>query len=162
MVSIEVKVTDNGLIDAYDELLLEFPEYTYSVTKNTVNNLAPEMLTDFREEPGPPKRPHEWTSDRQRRYVMMQIARGKINPRRTHKHSQAWKYEVIYRPGLLTSVEVYNIEPGIEFIEGSRQQKWLAETGWFAAKDVAELWTDELEDRIEEDLIIGFDNYGRW
>lgn len=161
MVTVEVEVTDNGLIDAYDYLLQYIPDFVYQTMKATVEEQAPLMLADFKEEPGPPKRPIVWTSEKQRKYVMMKLARKEMKHERTHRHSEGWKYEVIYVPGSISSVEVYNEVPRIEYVEGYRQQAWLATTGWIEARPLAELWSDELEDHIEDALIIGFEEYGR-
>lgn len=153
MINVEFSVTDNGLIDAYVELC-EDPESFVNVTVNrTMDSLSVDILEDFQQEPDAVKLPITFTTSRQRRFVMARKSGPYV---RAHAISQGWKLQVVYTPGQLTSVYLQNDVPEAIFVEGIRQQPFMAVTGWLYTPDLADKWLPIIEDRIETDLIKAF------
>jgi hypothetical protein len=155
MIDVEYRVTDNGLIDAYAQLCDHAPDFVNAVTNRTVNDTSTELLADFQQEPGPVATPIQWTTPKQRRYVMAMKRKGVIaSPYvRTHSVSKGWRVQVIYTPDELSSISLFNANEVTPFAEGMRQQPWMRNTGWLYAPDLAEKWQRILTDRIEDDLI---------
>lgn len=155
---IEFEVTDPGLVDAYIQLCQQAPEFVNKVTNDTVNVIAPMMLADFQQEPGPIKLPVHWTSEKQRHYVMWAKRMGLIpSPYvRTHALSKGWHIVVTYRPGAMTTMELANAAPEAVFVVGYRRQIWHRETGWYSAGDKAAEWGRIFMDEMERALIKAF------
>lgn len=158
MIDFEAKVYDNGLIDAYADLCQHAPDFVNGAVSGAVNDIEPAMMSDFRQEPGVVKRPIRWTSERQRRFVMAQIRAGKFSSPyvRMHAISQAWRSQVVYSAGEMTSIEVWNANEITTFVEGLHQQQWHKDTGWFYAPDKFEKWGGILTDVSETALIKAF------
>lgn len=158
MITFDAEVTEAKLTDAYIDLLGVLPDFTNAIVSRTVNDIGPQILQDLDREPGPVQLPIEWTTERQRRYVMAQKGRGRIPKQgsRTHEIALGWKYRVVYTPGQLSSLEVYNAVPGVSFVEGRDQQIFHKNTGWLHAPDVIAPWIEVLTDDVETALIKAF------
>lgn len=155
MMGVEFEVTDPGLVDAYEYLCRHVPEFVNTVTNAVANRVGPQILADFQQEPGAVKTPIEWTSSKQRRYVMMQKRRGLIGPR-THALSKGYVLTVVYTPGEMTSLDLTNPTDYLTFVVGLRQQRFHANTGWYFAPDKAEIWQEIFLDEMETGLVKAF------
>ena len=155
---IEFEVTDPALIEAYTYLCEHVPEFVNTVTEQVASETGPELLKDFQQEPPPVKTPIHWTSDAQRRYVMMMKRKGLIpSPYvRTHAITLGFQMAITYAPGEMSSIELWNAVPEATYVIGLRQQRWHAETGWYYAPDKAAYWLGVLLDRMETALIRSF------
>lgn len=156
MIEITAEVTDAPLTEAYRELLGVIPEFTQAVVDRTFNDVAPLIVQDLSRAPGPVQLPVMWTSERQHNFVMMQKGRGRMQSSRRALISGGWKYRVVYSPDQISSLEVYNTAPGVEFVEGRRQQLFHRNTGWLYAPSVVSPWIAILNDEVETALIKSF------
>lgn len=66
---------------------------------------------------------------------------------RTHGISEGWEYRVAAQQ-YDGSFDVYNTEPASEYVEGYRQQPFLAALGWLYAPPILQQVADEGEDII--------------
>lgn len=159
MISTDFAVRDDGLLDAYQTLCLHAEDFVNTVTNRTVNDTADEILVDFQQEPPLPSGAKiEWTSEKQHRFVMVMKRKGLIKARheRQHRVSKGWRIGVVYTPGQMSSVELWNEEDATTFVEGIHQQPFLEKIGWLNAVSLSEKWGKVLESRIEDDLIVSF------
>lgn len=123
-------------------------ERTYS---NTVEALGEETIRKLSEEPGKPRYPIRWTSERQRKFVMAKLRRENNIPyKRTHAYSSAWMYQRRRTPsGGLFYVQNTALtdtgEPLEQYIQGDRQQGFHADTGWIRADTIIKEAAQEAE-----------------
>lgn len=82
------------------------------------------MLRQLKKEPPPAKRPIQWTSERQRRYVMMLLTRlaeengdDDIGYKRTHKLRDGWRYSIETK-GYRMTITVENTAEAYDPIKG--------------------------------------------
>jgi len=130
-------------------------------------------LQRFRQEPGRPRYPIRWTSERQRRFVMAKLTRENNLPyRRTGALVKAWDVNVDYQqvsrweafqinllrflaefgvgtrpqaPAAGVIVEVTNDSPIEQYVTGIHQQGFHQDTGWYKSKTVLDTVTAEVE-----------------
>jgi hypothetical protein len=123
-----------------------------------------QLLAQLQQEPGPPKYPIRWTSERQRRAFFATDGFGRgIPTKRSHAMSQAWQVtiniEQITRFQVFTNrlisflarfkiteaptpppptiiVDVSNPVSYTRYVEGENQQGFHKDTGWLYAPDV--------------------------
>jgi hypothetical protein len=113
-----------------------------------VKDLADRMLV----EPGPVVCPIEWTSERQRRYVLGYVlerdAEGHIIPyQRTHELIEGWEV-VLQLAGDSFAVALTNPFSYTVFVMGKWQQRFHANTGWASALDAAQVMSLETNDLL--------------
>jgi hypothetical protein len=123
-----------------------------------------QLLAQLQQEPGPPKYPIRWSSERQRRAFFASDGFGRgIPTKRSHAMSQAWQVSVnveqITRFQVFTNtliaflarfkvadaptpppptiiVDVSNPVSYTRYVEGKDQQGFHKDTGWLYAPDV--------------------------
>lgn len=79
-----------------------------------------ELIRTLSKEPGAPRYPLDWETDKQQRYVMMLLRRrGTLPYGRTHQIAQGWKAGV----GKDLSIQVSNRASGVRFVQGKKQQR---------------------------------------
>lgn len=157
MITATVEVRGDHLLDAYADLMARAPEVTRTEVDRAVNRVAPELLADLRRKPGAVKYPLVWQSPRQRRAYFASNGFGQGIPyRRSDGLINAYKVEVIYTPGGITSVQVTNDNPAYPFVKGEFQQRMHAITGWNNDADVFAVWSEVLADDVETGLIKAF------
>lgn len=137
--SIEGADTVHNLLYTIEHL----DDFVVSTTKEAVySDIAPVVLPEAMAEPGAVARPIQWTSAKQRRYVMMKIRKGEIQAPyvRTHAVSRGWNYDVTVVEGDYTEVSLSNKASYFRFVEGINQQRFHANTGWLSAPAKASQW----------------------
>lgn len=154
LVDVRVRVQDEGLIDAYIELLRTAPEFTRETVNKEVNGVRPDLLADLQAKPGPVKYPIQWKSAKQRRafFATNGFGRG-IPTQRTDTLINAYRIGVEYTANNIAEVYVNNDTPYYDFVKGRDQQPFHEITGWRDDQDVFDYWSLELEDRVETALI---------
>lgn len=101
--------------------------------------------------------PLEWTSEKQRRYVMWKLrSTGNLPYQRTHQYVRGWHVQGVYTHGL-TSILVFHDDEVADFVGGRRQQRFHRITGWANAPDVLQVLSIDLNERIELGLPIVID-----
>lgn len=137
-----------------NDLILIHMDKVPGLTRGFVTKLARErrtlILQRLRQEPGKPRYPLRWKSERQRRYVMWLLrSTGNLPYERSHKLARGWEVSVTFnqkdRGGTVT---LYNPSDIAQYVYGPSQQPYHADTGWPLLRDVA---ADEAN-AFEEDL----------
>jgi hypothetical protein len=131
---------------AIDDQLQQTPVLMERAFNRASSRLRSRLLEQLREQPGAPKYPLRWTSQRQRRYVMAKLrAEGNLPYQRTGELAKAWHVEFasLDNGGAIT---IWNDAAVERYVEGYDQQMMHADTGWpFAPQliaDFQELATD--------------------
>jgi hypothetical protein len=110
--------------------------------------------------PGPVRYPIQWTSERQRRYVMAKLRRERNLPyRRTHALVRGWKVPkyIDKRGGLLTVTHPWK---KVGYVVGdpqrpAMQQRFHAITGWPTAREMEALigfWQTEARQELQQEF----------
>lgn len=150
---------DTSGIDALIDLVESQDKMVATVGQRVYDRLAPEALSELRHEPGKPKYPLQWTSDKQRKFVMAMLRKDNNLPYpRTGKLAQGWTIKVSDPSGGVFAIVIENPAPAAKFVYGSLakdanaakrfQQKFHAETGWRAMSPVVA--------RISDDFVAAF------
>lgn len=119
---------------------------------------AQSLIRELSTEPGSPKYPIRWKSQRQRRKVMAMLRRrGEIPYIRKHTLSRGWRI-VLETAGQNEAEGIFSVEndaPETRWVQGADQQPYHIDTGWPAAEplirefsplfesDVIDLWYKE-------------------
>ena len=154
MSDIELSVESNGRLEAIIKQVSRFGEFVDGVVREAVTkDISPILLPAAQAEPGPVARPIEWTSPKQRRYVMMMIMKGLIPAPyiRTHALSQAWAFTVTTEPNV-TQVTLANSASKFRYVEGLDQQQFHKNTAWLTATDRIPAWTDITVEKLTDAL----------
>lgn len=158
MIQTTIRVSDDGLIEAYAQLVEQAPDFVRTITARTANRLAPEALAELRRVPGPPRYPIRWTSERQRRaFFASDGFGGGIPTQRTGRLVQGWRMKVIYSAAAITEIAFENPVPYREYVTGARRQPFHSVTGWQSDEVVLEYYGEVFADAIETDLIKAFE-----
>jgi len=109
------------------------------------DSAAEKARRELSKEPPPAVHPIEWTSPKQRRYVMMKLREQNNLPyRRTHRQSTGWRVTVDSPLDVLFS----NSNPAAQFVQGLYQQKFHANTGWPYAPVVIASYSEAITDEL--------------
>ncbi len=133
-------------------------EFVQTSANETMLDLRPDILDELSAEPPPSSGHHGWTSDAQRRYVMMMIRRGAIRiPYQRSKTkgegvSASWDVALTAVEGGISKFVISNTSPAYRYVEGYDQQFWLARIGWLYAPGVLRIWKQKIVEAIKTDL----------
>jgi hypothetical protein len=154
MIKVEVTV-DTDIFDALNDALLKSGDKLARQYGIELQKLRQRGLNALRQQPGKPRYPIRWTSERQRRYVMAKLRRMKQIPYvRTGQFVDSWRIEfgATSNGGIF---EVFNPAKNSrgdfieQYITGTRQQGFHQDTGWYQSQNII---TDIMVD-AEETLI---------
>lgn len=152
---------DTSPIDNLIDFLGNQDEFVAAIGQRVFDRHAPDLLSELQREPGKPKYPLQWTSEKQRKFVMAMLRKEDNLPyERTHKLSQGW----IVKPNIsggVFSILVENPAPQAKFVYGSLaknvdaaarfQQRFHQDTGWRKVSPMVTLFVKAmLEDFREE------------
>lgn len=158
MIQTEIRISDDGLIEAYGQLLEQVPDFVRTITARTANRLAPQALAELRRVPGPPRYPIQFTTERQRRAYFASGGFGRgIPTQRTGRLVMGWRMQVVYSAAALTEIAFENPVPYREFVTGPRRQPFHSVTGWQSDEVVLAYYGEVFADEIETDLIKAFE-----
>lgn len=147
MIQIE-SVVDIDIVKAYRDLARDLPKVTQRAFKGIIQRHSTKIIRELSTEPGSPRYPLRWKSDRQRRYVMAKLRReGNLPYQRTHKLAKSWRAD-IRATGAEGWLEIRNDTPDARFVQGDDVQPFHLDTGWPQAAEVfvkyEELMVDDL------------------
>lgn len=131
---------DQTVFDDIIDKALNGPKEFFVIYGNVVSAIGNQTVQILSTEPGKPKYPIRWTSERQRRFVMAKLKRmGQIPYIRTGKYSEAWEWfsKSTQRGGLFVienTAKTSRGEPLEQYIQGVHQQGFHADTGWVATE----------------------------
>lgn len=154
MSDIQVAITSNGKLRSVVNVVSHAPFFVDGIVRQAVtNDIAPAILPEAQAEPGAVAKPIEWTSVKQRRYVMMMIRKGLIPAPyvRTHALSQAWAFNVKTTEND-TTITLANGSSVFQFVEGLNQQRFHQNTGWLQASEKIPVWGDMIVTKVIEAL----------
>lgn len=121
------------------------------------------LLTLVQTTPPPAKKPIEWTSDKQRRFVMAKLRREDNLPyKRTGRANASWRVE-LKQEGNTSRIVVQNTWDASQFVYGTLnmksrnaalavQQKFHRNTGWPLAVDIVKPGLLEIKDIYLDEL----------
>jgi hypothetical protein len=91
----------------------------------------------------------DWESEKQRRAVMAKL-KGKLPWQRQHKVSRGWRsvLEVLAEGDRGGFITFENSEGATEFVQGERQQRAHAQTGWRLARLVIRNYEEPLQNEL--------------
>lgn len=169
MLSQTVKV-DIETWQRYRASLQSAPSLMAAATKRAVERIAKDMRRDLKAAPPRPKYPIQWTSERQRRYVMALLRRTNNLPyRRTGALVRGWHtdYRIDVRGGLFTFSNKTAYAGYVQGPYGSkarpgepRQQRFHRLSGWPSAPDVAARYRPIARQRLRETWVTVSDPFG--
>lgn len=142
---------DTSPINGTIAMLKDHAKVIEAAGKRAHDKIAPDALAELRREPGPVKKPMEWESDNQRKYVMMMYREKGIEKyERSHKLSQGWTF-LAFVEGRIFKTVIENAADAARYVYGSMAKNRAAalrfkqimhkNTGWLDATDVATKWT---------------------
>lgn len=127
---------DNDIIDAIIKNAGNLPKLMETAVKRQESRIKSRLLKQLRTEPGSPKYPIQWSSDRQRKaYFASNGFGGGIPYQRTGKLVRAWKVEFVHSDGGLAIV-AENPVASARYVIGDAQQPFHKITGWYNADNV--------------------------
>lgn len=111
--------------------------------------IAQNLIKELSTEPGRPKYPIRWKSDRQRRAFFATNGFGHGIPYvRTHKLSRGWR---VVLDDITASTGVFRVEnsqPYTRYVQGDDQQPFHIDTGWPFAAPIIRKYEDQLQDVV--------------
>jgi hypothetical protein len=109
------------------------------------------IIRELSTEPGKPRYPIRWKSQRQRRFVMAMLRRiGQADTGyiRTHRLSQGW---TIVLDDITASTGVFRIvnnNRAVPYVQGDFAQPYHLDTGWPQAAPVIRKYEDQLQSEV--------------
>lgn len=112
--------------------------------------LRAKLLEELQRQPGPPKYPLRWASERQRRaFFATNGFGGGIPYRRTGNMSRAWKVTAVFARGSGV-IQAENPTPYVRYVQGIEQQPFHLDTGWPQSDALVVKYQDALADTVAE------------
>lgn len=149
MIDVELQV-DLDVADAFAETAVNAPSAVRRIAGQVARgDVAQAMINELAFIPGKPRYPLAWTSDRQRKAVIMKLKReGRLGRSRTGKHARAWRVVVI--DAAVGQIALQNNEPGTAFIYGPFpfRQRMHGETGWPFMPVIVTRYQPKLQDAL--------------
>lgn len=128
-----------------------------AVAQYVTRELRPAFQRDINQqlwgkEPGSPKYPIRWASEKQRKYVMAKLRKdGNLPYKRTHALARGWKTTVKIE-AMNGSIEVSHPWDKAGFVVGQDQQPFHQDTGWLQTSGANGFFAKE-RDRLEDQLM---------
>lgn len=142
---------DTVVFDDIADKATNGPKEFFVIYGNAVSAIGNQTVVILSTEPGKPKYPIRWTSERQRRFVMAKLKRmGQIPWIRTHKYSEAWEWfaKSTQTGGLFVienTAKTSKGEPLEQYVQGIHQQGFHQDTGWISTGPVLQKAGQEAE-----------------
>jgi hypothetical protein len=148
--SSSVEIDETVFKDIADKAL-NGPEEFFVIYGNVVAAIGNQTVRILSTEPGKPKYPIRWTSERQRRFVMAKLRRmGQIPYIRTGKYAKSWRWQSksTERGGLFVIENTAKTSRGDsleQYVQGVNQQGFHKDTGWVATEPTLKKAGEEAE-----------------
>ncbi len=142
-----------GFLDSYAKVVYEEFQAAYDVVE-------PLMLKELEVEPQSAVYPIQWTSDKQRKFVMAKLREENNLPyNRTGKLAKAWQVNKV-GSGLSFTVKVLNPSSASPFVYGSLsitnrgayKQAFHSNTGWQTAGSTIDFWLEALTELFIQNM----------
>jgi len=153
-------VIDTQSIERQIAFLEVLPEILEQTALDVAADFEEPVINDLSETPGKVKYPIEWTSEKQRRFVMAKLrAENNLPYQRTGRKPYGWQMNVEASGGTVTIV-IRNIWNAARFVfgallgdpaaSGADQQKFHKNTGWQLAQPKINRWFYEMNKAMLE------------
>lgn len=163
--------TDTSIIDDLIYQMQNHDKIVAEIGTEVHRQYAGEALSHLQVEPGTPKYPLKWASEKQRRFVMAKLTRENNLPyRRSHDLSQAWEVIIKIEGGVLRFI-IENPAPQAKFVYGSLakdvsaaarfQQPFHRQTGWQQASVTARYWLQVFQDEFTKRYRVRLAQFGK-
>lgn len=134
------------VLDAIRDTAQKSPKLMQTAYERSTRRLRKQILDTLREEPGKPKYPIRWKSERQRRYVLAKLREeGNLPYDRTGALLKAWDVRV-ENDGTGGIMVVENTSPNAAYVVGDDAQPYHLDTGWVQGADVVSEFRPIAED----------------
>lgn len=148
-----------GGLDNLDALIDAYPTLPVEIAERLVQQYEYPILRELSYTPPPAKHPIAWTSERQRKYVMMLLRSTNNLPyHRTGRMNRSWRIEVLSAPGGV-AIRLTNVAPYTMFVVGRLRprgkdpmQYFHKVTGWQPVAPTIEYWSDALREGVRTEL----------
>lgn len=148
------------VLDAIADTARRSPKLMQTAYERATRRLRSQMLEKLREEPGKPKYPIRWKSERQRRYVLAKLREdGNLPYERTGALLKAWRV-VMEADGSGGIMTVENTSPSARYVVGDDAQPFHLDTGWVQGADVVSEFRPVAEDILIETWFTVADPFG--
>lgn len=138
------------VLDAINDQMRRTPGLMQTAVQRQLRNTRRRILPTLRAlEPGPPRYPLRWKSDRQHRFVMAKLRReGNLPYQRTGDLLRRYDLTLTSSDagGVFT---LTNDAPQAPFVIGNAQQPYHIDTGW----EFIGVTANRVQDTVTEDLI---------
>lgn len=141
-------IPDYDILDAIKETAQKAPSLMATAFQRQAQRARSVGLARLHVQPGKPVYPIQWTSERQRRFVMAKLRReGNLPYQRTGALVNAWQidYATDNYDGFL---RVYNESDIEQYVTGINQQRFHRNTGWYQSQDILVDLLIETETRL--------------
>jgi hypothetical protein len=130
-------IIDNDIFDAIADGAKKAPGLmNTAVNRRLMPRIRKRILNRLQTMPAPAKHPIDWTSEKQRKFVMAKLRRENNLPyKRTGGLVKQWKV-VAYFKGDNGEIIAENPSPIGRYVFGEQQQRFHRNTGWYHADDI--------------------------
>jgi hypothetical protein len=131
-------IIDETVFKDIAEKATKGPKEFFVIYGNAVSAIGNQTVSILSTEPGKPKYPIRWTSERQRKFVMAKLRRmGQIPYIRTGRYAAAWRWfaKSTQFGGLFVIENTAKTSKGEsleQYVQGIHQQGFHKDTGWIA------------------------------
>jgi hypothetical protein len=135
MIGVTVKI-DRTAFEQIVDNAINGPKRTFERFGQAVAAVGDATIKKLSTEPGRPRYPIRWTSERQRKFVMAKLRRmGQVPYQRTGAYAAAWQWQAqtTQDGGLFTifnDAKTSRGEPLEQYVQGVNQQGFHKDTGW--------------------------------
>jgi len=143
-------IVQSKRLDVLATLFKDARETTLAAGRDVFDAERAELLNELAHEPGPVKRPIQWTSEKQRRAVMAKLRKqGNIPYQRTQRLSKSWFIRLDeQRNGF--AMTIANSVKYAPYVVGNirrgsgpdPQQRFHKNTGWFPVALTIDFWLE--------------------
>jgi hypothetical protein len=151
-------------LELFEDYLDNFNDHVAQAAEETRAGYEETIKRRLAEMPGPPKRPIQWTSEKQRQAFFASNGFGGGIPHiRTGDLARSWEVLLLADGGALV-IRIQNTSPAAKYVYGPlgrnsnqavRQQMHI-DTGWLDARDVIDTFivgmTNFFIDRVRQDI----------
>jgi hypothetical protein len=157
----ELKI-DKTTFEQVTDAAINGPKRVFQQFGNVVASIGQRTINKLSDEPGKPRYPLRWTSEKQRNFVMALLRRkGQIPYVRTGKYAASWEWQSQSSQdgGLFVIENTAKTAKGEsleQYVQGINQQGFHRDTGWVRSEDIlkdaaieaelalAALWEEEM------------------
>lgn len=137
---------DTDVVQAWRAQMDKTPALMQEAGSRVIQRYRADILDQLQRQPGPPKYPLRWKSERQRRFVMAKLRRENNLPyRRTGRLAAGWRV-LSNTVGNISEIAITNNVDYMPFVQGDWAQPFHLDTGWPQFAPIFTEWEPRLQD----------------